>query len=335
MAIQPDLVGTITLTSGSANFTWSGTSLVSANIQPGDQILLPAKAMVLTIATVASATTGTLTDNCPAAAAGSGQTARIRYQSDLSRVAAQTRQLIDMLGGGSLSALAALTGAANKGLHFTGAGTAATHDLTSFMRGVLAAVNAAAARTAIGLGTGDSPTFAAATLESASANGLIVSRTSSAQNSAMEFRSTAGSVFAGHGAAGSFAVKDALTLHTAAWLEAKSDGIYQLDRKLLDAGSNSNGNYIRLADGTQICTNTLAAQSSGAVTWTFPAAFSTTANLLAGGFYVAAGDPHVTNPTLMKYGAQTTTSISFSAVRTDTGSMQTVNARHFAIGRWY
>lgn len=99
MAIQPDLVGTITLTSGSTAFTWTGTSLVSAAIRPGDEIRLPGKAMVLTIATIASATTGTLTDNCPTAAAGSGQVARVRYQSDLSRVAAQTRQLIELLSG--------------------------------------------------------------------------------------------------------------------------------------------------------------------------------------------------------------------------------------------
>ncbi len=100
MAIQPDLVGTITLTSGSTAFTWAGTSLVGANIQAGDQILLPGKIGVLTIATVASTTTGALTDECPAEAAGAGQAARIRYQSDLSRVSAQTRQLIERISDG-------------------------------------------------------------------------------------------------------------------------------------------------------------------------------------------------------------------------------------------
>jgi hypothetical protein len=100
MATQPDLVGTITLTSGSTAFTWAGTSLVAADIRAGDQILLPGKAMVLTIATVATTTTGTLTDNCPADAAGSTQAARVRYQSDLSRTAAQTRELIQRISDG-------------------------------------------------------------------------------------------------------------------------------------------------------------------------------------------------------------------------------------------
>lgn len=137
MSIQPDLVGTVTLTSGSTAFTWAGTSLVSAGIQAGDEIKLPDKAMVLTIATVTSATEGTLTDNCPAAAEGSGQAARVRYQSDLSRVAAQTRQLIELLGTGNVSALSGLTGAADRLPYFTGAGTMALAAITSAARGVL------------------------------------------------------------------------------------------------------------------------------------------------------------------------------------------------------
>lgn len=101
MAIQPDLVGTITLTAGSTAFTWAGTSLAAADIRPGDEIRLPAKGLVLTIGGTKNditATGGLLTDNCPAAAAGAAQTARLRYQPDLARTAAQTRELISRWG---------------------------------------------------------------------------------------------------------------------------------------------------------------------------------------------------------------------------------------------
>lgn len=58
---------------------------------------------------------------------------------------------------------------------------------------------------------------------------------------------------------------------------------------VIERGSNANGEYVRLADGTQICTGIVnvtdvAAATGGIytaaeVTWTFPAAFSTTAGL--------------------------------------------------------
>jgi hypothetical protein len=104
---------------------------------------------------------------------------------------------------------------------------------------------------------------------------------------------------------------------------------------LIEAGSNANGQYTRFADGTQICTNTLAASATGSVTWTFPAAFSSTTNLTPTGSYIAAGDPHTANPIFIQYGTLTTTTVLFSARRSDTGAAQTVNARHTAIGRWF
>lgn len=59
-----------------------------------------------------------------------------------------------------LTALSALTLAANKLIYATGENTLATTDLTAFMRTVLAAADAAAARAAIGaLGTGDGGVF--------------------------------------------------------------------------------------------------------------------------------------------------------------------------------
>lgn len=52
-----------------------------------------------------------------------------------------------------LTALAGLTSAADKGIHFTGSGTAATHDLTAQARTFLAAANQTAQRSALGLGS--------------------------------------------------------------------------------------------------------------------------------------------------------------------------------------
>lgn len=52
-----------------------------------------------------------------------------------------------------LAAIAGLTSAADKGIMFSGAGTAATFDLTSYGRSVVAAADAAALRTVAGLGS--------------------------------------------------------------------------------------------------------------------------------------------------------------------------------------
>lgn len=96
MAPRPDTVtGTITLTAGQVAFTTVGTNMLTRQHLPGDTIRRAGFSLI--IDEITGENTGTLVEPCPADAAGIDVPVRIRFQADGSRIAAQTRNLLDLL----------------------------------------------------------------------------------------------------------------------------------------------------------------------------------------------------------------------------------------------
>jgi len=132
MAIRPDYdIGTVTLSSGSADFTTTGSALQTAAVEAGDAIITPS-GNILIIASITGQNSGTLFLPCPPAAAGTGLPLRIRFQPDGSRYQGAVRNMIDLLSSGNIEAFAALVGAAGMVPIFTGVGTMDLADPATF-----------------------------------------------------------------------------------------------------------------------------------------------------------------------------------------------------------
>lgn len=108
---------------------------------------------------------------------------------------------------------------------------------------------------------------------------------------------------------------------------------------VIERGSNANGEYLRLADGTQICWQTMTSDlaistafqggfRSGGVTWTFPAAFTAAPNCA-----VNAHNQTAFGAVTVSAGSTTQQQFAFTAVTSQASASRT--AHLVATGRWF
>lgn len=97
---------------------------------------------------------------------------------------------------------------------------------------------------------------------------------------------------------------------------------------IIERGSNTNGDYVRFADGTQICTHVLLGSASAGVTWTFPAVFSAAPDVIGTGSSGGAARIITTSTPL-------TTGVSVHTWRGSDGARFESTAVLHAIGRWF
>lgn len=95
---------------------------------------------------------------------------------------------------------------------------------------------------------------------------------------------------------------------------------------VIERGSNANGDYIRFADGTQICSHVLTASASAATTWTYPAAFSATPTVMANPVSTVARFSNTAGPGL--------TTVDFNTWDV-TAARVAIPTRLLAVGRWF
>jgi hypothetical protein len=150
MALLSDYkAGTLTIAANDTAVTGSGTAWLAAGFGEGDVLI--ANGYFAVVGSVQSNTALTLAQPWRGGAL-SGAGYRLRYQGDGSRISAQARALVELLGGsGNLEALGKLGATANQLPYFTGAGQMAATPLTAFARSLLGGVDQAAVRTTLGL----------------------------------------------------------------------------------------------------------------------------------------------------------------------------------------
>lgn len=339
--------GTISVGAGSTSVTGVSTSWSSAGVRAGD--LLIAGTAVVPISAVNSATSITLSRGWTGGALSSADY-DILMLDDAVRSLTSANALLAELTGGTLTSLAGVSSAADQVPYFTGVGVMGVTALTPAARALLDDTSAAAMRTTLGVAA--APASSVYGTYGGSANAITVTAGLSgiAVGTKVRFRASAANTGAatlnvdGSGAIPCRTITGAVLpagyICTTVNTEAEYDGTYWVLGREIERGSNANGEYVRFADGTQICTCSMSnvvgpiTTAEGAIwrsaeyAWTFPASFVTTANLAVHASTRAGG---------AMWSKIRLTSISSAAVTLLSGGSNSnlFSVDTSAIGRWY
>jgi len=279
MALLSDYTaGTVTVSAGGTDVTGVGTAWLTAGFQEGDEFFAPGWHGI--IQSVNSNTSLTLYATGIRGAALAGSAYRLRYQGDGSRVTAQARQLVEMLGAGNITALSGLLGGADKLPYFTGAGTMDVATLTAFMRTLLDDTDGATAYGTLGeipnnqlpsrLRNAVSQTTDADALVQTGfygcgggANGIPVAVFGTILHLQYDSSTTAIQFYWRGTASNQRWMRRKVSNVWSAWVCNSEQLLGTVSQSggvptgaVIERGSNANGEYVRFADGTLICTRT-------------------------------------------------------------------------------
>lgn len=350
MAVLSDYSdGTISIAANGVVATGTGTAFNLQAFQEGDTLLVNNLTAVLSGPATSSTSipltrpwTGGVVTNAPY---------RIRYMSDGSRYTAIAQALVNLLGDGTIAAMAAVGSGVDKLTYWVGAGVAGLTDITTFGRSILAAADI----NAILPNRLNPSSFAVTDFDALTENGWFRGAGGATGNPTGSFgqilhlsydAATAWQRFIG-GNSRSVWERQKISNVWQSWAPVGNPTIGTVSQSsgiptgaIIERGSNANGDYVRFADGTQICwfggmatgpvttaSGTLFINDSGAIVWTFPVGFPGGTPILSTGGNASSG--RFVNPTTA------TSSVGNFRIFGTVSAFATNAFAVMAVGRWF
>jgi hypothetical protein len=354
--------GTASISNAGTAVTGQGTSWLTSGIQAGD--LFTAAGLSVRILSVNSNTSMTLAYAWP----GSSRSAdayEIRLTPDAVRILTAAREVLDLLTNGNIASIAGLTSAANKLPYYTGAGAAALADFKAKGRDIVNTADMAALLAKLGPvfgGPAPVPSDADVGLSDGNFDGiniggvytitgtwtnghngasgatytgmLVVYARSFSNHYVQVFYRNNGDVWM------RFTTASGGASWPNAWFKVNPQMVGTVSQSsgvptgaIVERGSNANGQYVRYADGTQICwgniTITPVVNTPTGVSITFPAAFSSDSKVPS----VTANTTQIGSTVIgVSFSALTNTGMDIYAYRSTTTG---IGCYWTVTGRWF